>query len=102
MDISVNTKPSVKKVREWPKVDILSFFVKARELIAERLGKGKKPYVPELGAVGKSVIKRDYTRLNINNSKKLEQFSKSTVVTSTAVKNDLNEKFIEKYSKNER
>ena len=101
MDTNVNTKPSEKRVREWPKVEMLSFFVKARELVAEILKKVKKPYTPVLGTAGESVIKRDdYTRFKLNsNSMKLEKFSQPSEVTSKKTRSMLDLKFNEKYPK---
>ena len=103
MDANVNTRPSAKKVREWPKFDFLNFFVNARELVAKALKRGKDAVKLSVDTVGDSVIKKDYSRLNVNNSNKVEKFSKSNEITSKSVKNRIDEEFAKKYSKkNER
>ena len=103
MDANVNTRPSVKKVREWPKFDFLNFFVSARELVAKALKRGKNAVELNVDTVGDSVIKKDYSRLNVNSSNKVEKFSKPNEITSKSVRNSIDEEFTKKYSKkNER
>ncbi len=102
MDANANTKPSVKKVREWPKFDFLSFLIRGRELVANVLKNAKKTLIPNIDGVGDSLIKKDYSRFNINSlddSEKVEKFPEPNEITSKSVRKNIDEKFIKKYSK---
>ena len=82
-----------------PQLDFLSFRGKISHKI---LKNAKKTLIPNIDGVGDSLIKKDYSRFNINSlddSEKVEKFPVPNEITSKSVRKNIDEKFIKKYSK---